>query len=328
MKKSKILTHICFVIFAVYQAVKWSRNVKKIDYIITYDPFSAGFIGWIISLLTKAKLVVEVNGNYGERKTWGADRGNLVGKIKYHYCQFAAPFIINRCYGVKLLYKDQLVPFSRPIKNTNICVFHDFVPVSDLTPSGAKDDYILFLGRPWYGKGVDLLIKAYNEICHLHSGYLKIVGHFPPQDLTFLNELKGDNDKISIEPAVFYEQAQELIDRCDFLVLPSRTEAMGRVLLEAMAHKKALIGSTADGIPTYITHGENGLLFESGNWRELAKVLGQVVSDDDLNARMAENGYNRVFRELSEAAYLKNYKEFLGEAAGDYQPQTSEATGL
>ena len=61
--------------------------------------------------------------------------------------------------------------------------------------------------------------------------------------------------------------------RCRVFVLPSRTEAMGRVLIEAMAMGKTCIASAVDGIPHYVRDEDTGLLFRSG---DAADCRGEV----------------------------------------------------
>ena len=90
-------------------------------------------------------------------------------------------------------------------------------------------------------------------------------------------------------------------------VLPSRTEAMGRVLLEAMACQKPIVASNVDGIPSVVEHERNGLLFESENVGDLASQLRRVLLDRDLAGKLAQEGHRIVHEKLSEACYLKKF---------------------
>jgi glycosyltransferase involved in cell wall biosynthesis len=312
----KFISHLFFLLFSIMKAFALRLRKEKVDHIICYDPLSSGIIGWIVSKITGASLIIEVNGNYGARKCWGADQsGNILGKLKFQYCQLIVPALLSRSDGVKLLYNGQLNEFKTTIKNTNIKVFHSFVPIKKMTVTNINEHYILLIGKPWHVKGVDLLIKAYNELNDVHDGTLKIVGYFSPKDLKYLKNLCGGNKKISIEPAVFYEEAQDLIDRCEFLVLPSRTEAMGRVLIEAMAHRKAVIGSSADGIPYYVQHMKNGLVFETEDWKGLEKAIRRLIKNPDLKQSLANQGYSQAHSLYSEESFLEQYFELLAGAS-------------
>jgi len=75
---------------------------------------------------------------------------------------------------------------------------------------------------------------------------------------------------------MFYDDLQKEFLACRCFVLPSREEGMGRVLLEAMASAKPVIGANVGGIPALIEDGKNGYLFESEDVDELAKKLDLI----------------------------------------------------
>lgn len=309
--KKKPLAHLLFIISCISKALRIRLNGQKVDYVLATDPHSSGVIAWLVASLIGAKLVVEFNGNTGARKTWNAFGSNFIGHLKYQYCQFIIPFIVKRSFGLKLLYPEQLSPFKKNLSHPNISIFHEYVPISKLKPAKNNEKYILFIGMPWHVKGLDLLIKAFNSICHKYNGYLRVVGYLSEEDKKFIDKLINGNKKIVIQPAVFYEQAQTIIHNCDFLVLPSRTEAMGRVLIEAMAHEKALIGSSADGIPTYLIDNEYGLIFKSNDWSDLAKKLSIMIETPDLKKQFAKKGNEAARVKYSEQAYLDEYLSLL-----------------
>jgi glycosyltransferase involved in cell wall biosynthesis len=49
------------------------------------------------------------------------------------------------------------------------------------------------------------------------------------------------------------------------------------------------IGSTAGGIPDIITDGVNGLLFNRGNWEDLARKMNMLLGDEVLRNKLAKN---------------------------------------
>lgn len=307
----KYLSHSIFIITCILRAFRIRYQCKKVKYVLASDPHSSGVIAWVLASILGAKLVVEFNGNTGARKTWNAYGKNWMGHLKYHYCQLVVPFVMRRSFAIKLLYAKQLEPFKSDVSHSNIAIFHEYVPISELSPSIENGNYILFLGTPWHVKGLDLLIKAFNSICSSYDGYLKIVGHLSKDDLKFIEKLIGENKKVIIQKPVFYEEAQQIIHNCDFLVLPSRTEAMGRVLLEAMAHKKALVGSSADGIPTYLIDNEYGLIFKSGDSVDLANKILRLIENPELKQKFAENGNVAANTVYSESMYFQNYLKLL-----------------
>jgi glycosyltransferase involved in cell wall biosynthesis len=311
-RRSGLLSNASFCLFVLRRAIASHFFRRRYTHIITYEPFGAGMLGLILSRLLGCKLVCEVNGNYGERKTWGGDGMGLVGAAKFHYCRIAIPFVLNRAHATKLLYGEQLRSFGSRARPNNVHVFHEYTPVLQQAAVAQTGDYLLFLGSPWDVKGVDVLIKAYRMVEDRQAGYrLKIVGWFPEPGLSYLKQLVGSSIRIEICRAVHYDEAMRLVAESYGVVLPSRSEGMGRVLLEAMAYGKPVIASRVDGIPTYVKDGLNGLLFESENVSDLAQKLSRVLADPALARELGARGYQYVRQHLSERRYLECYRAML-----------------
>jgi glycosyltransferase involved in cell wall biosynthesis len=311
-RRSNVIGNLLFGGFVLFRTLVRHLFHCRYDFIVTYDPFSAGLLGLILAKMLGCKLICEVNGNYGEKKTWADGDSKLLNSLKYYYCRAVIPFVLNRAYATKLLYPEQLRSFGDRIRARNIHVFHAYTPVLAQRMVSTPGDYLLFLGSPWELKGVDVLIKAYQRISDRFPHFrLRIVGWFPEPGLSYLKQLAGGNATIQIEKPVHYEQAMNLVANSYAVVLPSRSEAMGRVLLEAMAYGKPVIASRVDGIPTYVKDGVNGLLFESENSVDLADKIELIFSDKDVAERLARQGYDHVRASLSEEQYLEYFREML-----------------
>jgi len=311
----KIIKILWDVLFYVFKGLYLHYFKERYDVIITYGPFKTGFAGYLLKKLTRTKLIIEVPGN--PKKTFLLDSKTLgtIDKLKSKIGDLLVPSITNRADHIKLLYPTQLNGY-KDIEKNQISIFHNFVPISAIKPSEESDKYVLFLGYPWYLKGVDILIKAFKLISDEFPEYrLKIVGYCP--DKSYFQKLAEGNNKIELCDPVFHDEAIKLMSRCGLFVLPSRTEGMGRVLLEAMASKKPIIASNVDGIPYYIKHGFNGLLFESENVEDLAEKIRIILSNPDYAKKLAENGYKYVHEHLSEEHYVKCFKKMIEEVLFD-----------
>ena len=54
----------------------------------------------------------------------------------------------------------------------------------------------------------------------------------------------------------------QALDSATVLVLPSRSEGMGRVIVEAFCRARPVVASRVGGIPDLVRDGDNGLLVE------------------------------------------------------------------
>ncbi len=80
----------------------------------------------------------------------------------------------------------------------------------------------------------------------------------------------------------------------DLFVMSSVTEGLGTSLLDAMACRKAIVGTRAGGIPEVVEDGSTGLLVEPRDSHALADAMIRLLQDEGLRARMADAGYARV----------------------------------
>ena len=76
----------------------------------------------------------------------------------------------------------------------------------------------------------------------------------------------------------------------DLFVLPSRYEAFGIVLTEAMAAGLAIVATNHSAIPEVINNGQTGLLFELNNYKDLADKISLVLNDDNLRRDLGQRG--------------------------------------
>jgi glycosyltransferase involved in cell wall biosynthesis len=135
------------------------------------------------------------------------------------------------------------------------------------------------------------------------------MGYYP--DRHVLEELAEDCPQIEFLAPRTNELALKVISACTIYVLASRTEAMGRVLLEAMAAGRPIIASNVGGVPHYISDDDNGLIFSSGNVEDLAAKMVRLLNDKELRARLGQKGYQRVFSEFDEASYVRAFGRML-----------------
>ena len=257
-----------FLFFCIWNVLKISLRKERIDLVVTYDPLSTGVIGVIVAGLLRTKFAPEVKGVYTSPSEWLDNADALETKLKKTIYPMIMRFVLKRADGIMILFKGQIDPFKKIIRGKIIHDFHSFVPVESFK-NIREDKEILFVGFPFKRKGVDILIEAFKKIApHNPQWKLKILGWYP--DLEELKNAIGGHSQIYYHHPVPHSEMPDHIGTCGILVLPSRSEAMGRVLVEAMAAGKPRIGTHVDGIPTVINDYVDGLLCNSENVDDLA----------------------------------------------------------
>jgi len=80
----------------------------------------------------------------------------------------------------------------------------------------------------------------------------------------------------------------------DLFVMSSITEGLGTSSLDAMACRKAVIGTSAGGIPEVVAHGKSGLIVPPRDAQSLAEAIVTLLQDEPLRRRMEAAAYARV----------------------------------
>jgi glycosyltransferase involved in cell wall biosynthesis len=103
------------------------------------------------------------------------------------------------------------------------------------------------------------------------------------------------------------DDVRALLPGFDIFVLPSLSEGLSNTLLEAMAAGVACVASDVGGNPEIIRHGQDGLLFASGDAAALQARLALLCSDPSLRAGLAQAGSERIAATFSMAAMIAGY---------------------
>jgi glycosyltransferase involved in cell wall biosynthesis len=142
-----------------------------------------------------------------------------------------------------------------------------------------------YFGRLEHGKGVDVLIEAAAQLHPRLPATFLFVGDGP------LREALAARAAVVGLPARFAGQRDDvpaLLRLCAAVVLPSRQEAFGRVLIEAMAAGVPVIASAVGGIPEVCVDGVTALLVPPADPEALAVAIALTLTDQAATAARVE----------------------------------------
>jgi starch synthase len=113
--------------------------------------------------------------------------------------------------------------------------------------------------------------------------------------------------------AVPYEQVPALYHEFDAFVLPSHTEGLPRVVLEAQATATPVVATRVGGVPEVIDDRETGILCDVADPDGLATAIDRLAADEDERERLGVNGREAVEKAYSWDALYDRYERFLRE---------------
>jgi glycosyltransferase involved in cell wall biosynthesis len=283
---------------------------RPFDCIVTYSHMTTGVCGAILKRLLGIPLIVQVVTSPEHVGFADSNRRRFRDYLQQAWSDFCLHCSLLSADRAHLLAPQLLKHYPR-LRQIPASVFHNFVPASKI-PDGdpGESSTVLLVGAPWRLKGADLLIKAFLRLsADYPEARLQLVGHYP--DMDALQALAGGSEKVTILKAVPNAKALEMISNAAVLVLPSRCEGMGRVLLEAMNAGIPVVGSDVGGIPHIIRHGENGFLFPSEDAEALEAELRKLLADPELRRHMGKVGQARAAQEFTEKRYVEYFTEMV-----------------
>ena len=152
---------------------------------------------------------------------------------------------------------------------------------------------IVFLGRKLEYKGIATLVEARKRLQPERDAALFLAGPSSPWFDEFFASLPVTDRARIIDLGVLpHADKVNLLHLADVLVLPSRFEAFGIVLLEAWACGTPVIVAATGAMPGLV--GDGGLTFEFGDAADLAQKLEQLFDDPARASRMARSGRDRL----------------------------------
>lgn len=158
----------------------------------------------------------------------------------------------------------------------------------------------LFVGVLELYKNVDGLAKAWRLAAPQLPGVeLRIVGRGSRRDV--VEELVRDLPaQTTWTERLTQAEVAQALDEASCLVLPSRSEGFGRVLVEAFLRGRPAVAMGVGGISDIVEDGSNGLLVASDD--ELAAALVRLLTDRELAERLAAGARQAAERWLATPA--------------------------
>jgi glycosyltransferase involved in cell wall biosynthesis len=229
------------------------------------------------------------------------------GGIDIKVCRAAFVVAISS-FGRSLLYRR--VPYAHWSKIKVIhCglepAFHDIEAAPP--PATAR---LICVGRLSKEKGQLLLVEAAHQLAQKGIEFELVLvgdGELRPE-IEELIALYGLTRQIRITGWLSSNQVRKEVLAARGLVLPSFTEGLPVVIMEAMALRRPILATYVGGIPELVIQGQNGWLFPAGSAQELAAAMEDCLSKSPGELqKMGDAGYLRVMERHSidtEAAKL------------------------
>ncbi len=165
-------------------------------------------------------------------------------------------------------------------------------------------------------KGQDEAIKALSELVRRGvDAHLLIVGDGNRSFTASLNEQVRD---YGLEQRVtftgYVKEPMRFMRIADVTLLCSAWEAFGRVIVETMlAGKPVIATANSGGTAELIEEGKTGLLYERGNYIELADKIQYLYENPEVRSKLGQAGYTWVVGRFTQERYASEMLDLFTE---------------
>lgn len=181
---------------------------------------------------------------------------------------------------------------------------------------------LAFIGAILEHKGADLLPKIMEKIIAvIPSTKLQIIGIGTGKLEATLKdefEVKGISKNIEFMNVIPHEQVREILSQSDILLFPTRVEAFGLVIAEAMMEGAVPVVTLLPGITdATVEDSKTGYLIQKDDVDTFAQRVIELGNDLQLLKQMSIKSQETAFENLSLSTMSSRYKDLIAKETND-----------
>jgi len=167
---------------------------------------------------------------------------------------------------------------------------------------------LIYIGQQSYHKGFDTLITAFDNLLRSHpDATLTVIGP--------VGDFAGKNypERIIFKGMMSHSELVAELGRSDCLILPSRCESFGLVVIEALAAGTPVIVSNRAGASMAVEEGLNGWTFNPDIWTDLLELILKFcdnIKENRMKGADCRNSVNNWSWDKYRDRSIAIFKEF------------------
>jgi glycosyltransferase involved in cell wall biosynthesis len=176
---------------------------------------------------------------------------------------------------------------------------------------GPRERIIGAAGRLSPEKGFDVLVQAAVRIVDADPGAGFVIFGDGPCRAALQQQIASLGLSGSVVLAGFRGDLDRYIPQLDLFVLPSHTEGLPNVVLEACAAGVPVVATAVGGTPEVIEDGQSGFLAPPGDAEQLAAAIDEALENEERLREVAFQGRQKVLEAYSFSAQRERYLELF-----------------
>jgi glycosyltransferase involved in cell wall biosynthesis len=193
--------------------------------------------------------------------------------------------------------------------------FIDFTKFVVKKKINERTNVVGYIGRLSEEKGILNLVKSIPLVSkHRKDVHFILCGEGKLSDeIRNIIRYEGLEAHVKLTEWVSHKEVPNRLNDLKLLVLPSYTEGLPNVVLEAMACGTPVLATQVGAIPDIIRDGETGFLLESNDPKHIAEKIVELLNKPALLEKVSKNAYECVRENFSEEKTLGFWRRILHE---------------
>jgi len=303
---ARILRYIHTQLRISYKLGKISRNIDIWIFFLGGDTLLLPML--TAKLLTKKVILASAGSALQSSMSANDNLSNQV-KILEH---------INRSLSDRIiLYSPNLIEeWNLEKYRTKILIAHkhflDFDKFRIKKEFDERENLVGYIGRLSEEKGALNFVEAIPQIIKERAGVEFLIGGDGLLQDEIEKYLDKNNltDRVKLIGWIPHDELPDYLNGLELVVLPSYTEGLPNLMLEAMACGTPVLATPVGAIPDVITDGETGFSMEDNSPACIAENVMRALEHPDLE-RIVEDARALVEREFTYEAAVERYREIL-----------------
>jgi glycosyltransferase involved in cell wall biosynthesis len=302
----KTLNHIHIQLDISYNLIKYANNTNIWIFFLDSHAF---LLPVLIARLLRKKTVFALTSSISDSSKTNNNFLKNMANSQESITLKLADFVI--LYSPLLIEKWKLHKYS-----DKILIAHEHYIQSQtftaITPLFNRPFMIGYIGRLSEEKGVLNFIQALPGVLQYQKGLSVLIGGDGPlrEAITTTLNNEGVNSRFEFSGWISREQMPGFLKRLRLLVLPSFTEGLPNIMLEAMACGTPVLATSVGAIPDVIVEGKTGFLMEENSPECIAANVIRALNSPDLE-KIANNGRSFVEKTFTFDKTVENWERIL-----------------
>jgi glycosyltransferase involved in cell wall biosynthesis len=177
-----------------------------------------------------------------------------------------------------------------------------------------RSEVVGYIGRLADEKGIMNFIEAIPYVRMHRPDAMFLIGGDGPLEEEVRDAIRhhGISDCTILTGWIHHDDLPPYLNALKVLVVPSYTEGLPNIILEAMACGTPVLATPVGAIPDIIRNGETGFLLDSNSPQNLADGIMSVLAYPDIQ-RIVENGEKLVADEFNFKRVIERYEQLFGD---------------